>query len=152
RKNLEAKGVSAGDAKAKAEEAAQAMVSAAAELRKEEPPPAAGEPPRPRRQLKSLIETAEETYTVAPARRPAVTLGGIVEAVIGWRVRFLAGAVMLGITLVWAIQNDLHTPFKNPDQNLSGELSQRLAKPRGLWVPVLGYNVPPLLSGFNLGV
>jgi hypothetical protein len=153
RKNLEAKGMSADEAKAKAAEAADAMVNAAAELRKEEAPAVEGEAPRPRRKLKSLLAAAEETYAVQaePRKKPLITVASLVETFIGWRVRFLAGAVLLGISLVWAIQNDLHTPFKNPDQDLFGELSKRLVAPKQLWVPVLEYNTPPLLSGFNVG-
>jgi hypothetical protein len=152
-KNLQAKGLSADEAKAKAGEAAAAMVNAAAEMKKADEPAAAGEAPRPRRNLKSLVETAEQTYSAQaePRKRPAITVGDIVETFIGWKVRFLTGSVLLGLTLVWAYQNDLHTPFKNPDLNLSGELSKRVEDLKPLWLPFVPAFVLTFFSGFNPG-
>ncbi|MBM4067934.1 MAG: hypothetical protein FJ271_03190 [Planctomycetes bacterium] len=123
-KALEAQGVEAAEAKQKAAQVADVMVHQAAEIKKEaarEPSPAQEKAaPAPMRQL---LETAQQPQTVynveMPGQPSTLTPAALLGSLLGPKVRFLAGAVLLGIFVFWLFQN-------NDDDRLLNELSAAL--------------------------
>ena len=120
-KNLEAQGISAGEARARAEQVAQAMVSAAAEMKKvapadpdatlaPEPAPTATVParkgPPPRRvNVAQLLEVVEQPRPAVTA--PALRLDRLLAAPFGGGPRFLLACVLLVCSGFWAWSQNL---------------------------------------------
>lgn len=119
-KNLEAQGVSAGEAKARAEHVAQAMVSAAAEIKKGPPadpditlvsepnqattPAPKATPPR-RVNVAHLLQVVEQPRPTASA--PAMRLDRLLAAPFGGGPRFLLACVLLVCSGFWAWSQNL---------------------------------------------
>lgn len=129
-KGLEAQGVSAGEARARAEQMAEAMVQKAAEL-KEAAPAALTEPtvapqqgtridvedrpkkaPPQRVMVQDLFQVADAPR---PASRPAMRMGPLLAAPFGGGPRFLIGSVLLVISLGWMYANNLLPSSTNFD-------------------------------------
>lgn len=109
-KALEAQGVDAAEAKQKAAQVAEVMVHQAAEIKKEaakEPNPDAEQPQAPMRQL---LETAQQPQTVynveMPRKLSTLTPANLLAGLLGAKVRFLAGAVLLAVFAFWLFQNN----------------------------------------------
>jgi hypothetical protein len=105
RKALEARGVSAAEAKARAEEAAEDLVEQAAKLKEAVLRQAVSfSAPTALLTARSVISGAGRPARQRPRRRPVQR---VVRAVFAPRTRFLAGAALIGLCLLWAEQNDL---------------------------------------------
>jgi serine/threonine protein kinase len=119
-KNFEAQGVDAAQAKQQAEAVAGAMVQKAAEMKKEEALPALEQtvapekgvdvttpnrPPPPRRVNLQDMLTVSAAPTKAPPRGRVI--GELFEGIFSGSVRFLIGATLLVICLVWLHKNGL---------------------------------------------
>jgi hypothetical protein len=131
-KGLEAQGISAGEAKARAEQMAEAMVQKAAELKQAEPVPAALSEPTVAPQQGSRIDVGtspkkappqrvmvQDLFQVAdapkPPPQPAMRLGPVLTAPFGGGPRFLIGSVLLVISLGWMYANNLLPSSTNFD-------------------------------------
>jgi hypothetical protein len=113
RKRLEATGVSAAEAKEKAREAAEDLVDQAAALKQEATtfrPAGQQESAASRRQrIAAMLARSSGSRRQKPRVSP-VTL--LFQTALGPKVRFLAGAVLLGLCLIWAQTNKLLDPEK----------------------------------------
>jgi serine/threonine protein kinase len=123
-KNLEAQGLSAGEAKARAEQVAQALVAAAAEIKQAEPvaapeevtvvaqpgqaapgqPTAKKTPPR-RVNLQELIEVVDQPRPTKAA--VSLNIGRLLAAPFGGGPRVLLGCALLLLAGFWVWQNNL---------------------------------------------
>jgi serine/threonine protein kinase len=112
RKALEAQGVSAAEAKARAEAAAESMVEQAealkAELKQEATvAPESGRVVRPRR---AALLAGRPGYRISdeprPPKRRKPLMKQLFDTLLSPKVRFLAGAVLLGLCLMWATSGD----------------------------------------------
>jgi serine/threonine protein kinase len=122
-KNLEAQGLSAGEAKARAEQVAQALLAAAAEIKKAEPPPPLDaptlvapsaptvaqplpKPPPPRRvHLQNLIQVVDQPRPTKPAF--SLNFGKLLAAPFGGGPRVLLGCALLLLAGFWVWQHNL---------------------------------------------
>jgi hypothetical protein len=169
-KALVAAGVDAAEAADQAEQMAEAIVARAAALKREAARQAERDDAQARAQMKSLLAAAREPrslYAVErdkPRRRGPGLLAGLLGMVLGAKVRFLLGAVILAGFLLWLNQNemlrsdrltklgtdvagkgDVHKGLAEAEQRLGG-----LERP--LELPMVSASVAEWFSNLNAGV
>jgi hypothetical protein len=169
---LRAAGVAADEARRRAEASAGALVENAAELKKDAQSPRKDSPEVRRARIKAMLEAAR-TDPAAPASLAERLARGPLGTLLGYRLRFLAGALLVAGCVLWMKSNDLipgqelkqiaeglgeasaitakdleETATSQEVQKLAGSWMQnyRQAKPLGL--PVIG----GLFVSFNPGV
>ncbi len=151
RKKLQAEGVDAAQALARAEQAAEAMVRQAAELKQQASRQAAlseavtaVRDPTSAVSARSLVEAAESPRAASAARKPSAGKGAaaFLRLVFGPKVRFLAGAALLVLFGLWVDQNDI---LPRGDVDLPS-LAERLNGAEPLKA------VPAPLSGLGAGL
>jgi serine/threonine protein kinase len=156
-KALQAEGMDAAEANARAEQVAEVMVTQAAQIKKEARKPIrSDEPTVARADVRALLATARKpklVYTTNPRSRTALRFERLWARLLSDKVRFLAGAVLLAGGLLWMHQNDL----------LQGDKLQRVVSnliekqtldldTKPLQLPGLPEEVGDLFNGFNPAV
>jgi serine/threonine protein kinase len=159
-KNLQAQGVAAKEARARAEQVADVMVAQAGELKDqagreafEEAPtaPKEGTPPVTAR---ALLETPAGPKTLPPElKKQPLTLAGVLGMFFGARVRFLVGALLLVACFLWMNQNQLIPSAEEAQKAIENRdasgLSWNLSGTKPLELPLLPRS--DLFNGFNAG-
>lgn len=109
-KALEAQGVNAAEARQKAAQVADVMVNQAAEVKKEaarEPSPEAE--PAPKASMQQLLQAAQQPETVyemeMPRKASVLSPANLMAILLGPRLRFLSGAILVLVWLLWMFQN-----------------------------------------------
>ena len=159
-KNLEAQGISASEAKARAEQVAQAMVAAAAEIKKapqvephdvtltavEVPGAKVKKAPPPRRvNVAHLLEVVEQPRPVAPAK--TLRFDHLLAAPFGGGPRFLLACVLLVCSGFWAWSQNLLPSGDALDQGSTWITKYKEAKAKAGEVPLLkSVPLPELLT------
>jgi serine/threonine protein kinase len=165
--NLLAAGASAHSAEEQAQAAANAMVQAAAEIRRAETERAApgyqtGQAPA---SVRTLVRAAEQPndFAFVPSRRRD-PLGHFISLFVGPHIRAVAAAVLLAACALWAHQNGLipgseiraQAQQAVESQDLSGLQSQAAVDPGRATAPLVVGGVPPVLTtwvdSFNVGL
>jgi hypothetical protein len=160
-KALQAKGLEAAEANQKAAQMAEVMVTRAAEIKKEAAQPASPENATvPHAALRDLLETAREpeTFDFGPASemRPLRPRTGLFTGLLGAKLRFLAGAILITVCLLWMYQNRLLE--EDNLQKLFAEIIktqdfQKLEqRDVALWLPGVPTNLTQWFSGFYPGI
>lgn len=169
KKRLEAEGVSAGEAKSRAEAAAEVMVEAAAGMKQqaveatgefEGTPDAPAAPPKPLFNAKKLMEAAakaeREHATRIKPKGPSVAQI-LYSATIGPQPRFIVAAVLIFGCLLWLWQNkEVWDKIKDvTSQTLElGTVSKEQAavEYKPLRLPGLPESVGDIFGSFNPGI
>jgi serine/threonine protein kinase len=185
-KALKAKGMAAAEAEQKAEQVAQKLVATAAEIKaeikKEATQAAAAAPTKPvapevtqdyipapatapRPSMKDLLETAQNPETVYQKTevkpRSFKPMGFLFGQLLSAKVRFVLGAALLAVCLVWIDQNELihwdklkavaQEAIRKRDIGRLGQAEVPTDKPSaGLKLPML--SEPITFDGFNAAV
>jgi len=167
-KNLEAQGLDAATAREQAEAVAGAMVQKAAEIRKEADEarlltevtvapnqavslPASKAPPPRRVIVQDLLEVGKQPL---PAQKPAVVrLDRLLAAPFGSTVRFVVGAVLLLVGMIWMNANNL-LPSANianiDDPTMYAGLWQQMQEPQNpLRIPLMPASLLTALCSVN---
>jgi serine/threonine protein kinase len=134
--DLRAKGVDGSAARQQAERAATAMVEQAADIKDSASPTSANRLMRKRPQrstrsnVRSLLEVADnpDIEVVVRERRSLDFLSGPLRLLLGPKVRFLAGVVLLAGCLMWMNQNNL-VPGKEIKEATTTAIQQGQADP-----------------------
>jgi hypothetical protein len=169
-KALEAAGMDAAEASNQAEAMAEAIVARAAAVKREAAQQADRDDAQARARMKSLVAAAREPkslYTAdrdEPRRRGPGLLSGLLGMVLGARVRFLLGAVILAGFLLWLHQNEMlrsdrltklgeDVAGKADVQKGIAEIEQKFAGlGRPLELPMVPASVAVWFSSLNAGV
>jgi hypothetical protein len=160
-KALEAQGMDAAEARDKAKQVADALVSQAAEIKRGAAESFSEKATVVQPKIRDLLATAQEpekAYNRPPPKQghALAPVGGLLSALFGPGMRFLVGAALLAGCLVWMHQNDLLE--EDNLAKLLGELIQNqdferlAASGRALDLPVVPSAVTDLFNGFNPGV
>jgi hypothetical protein len=165
-KSLQAKGLSAAEAREQAQDAAEALVSQAAAIKQEVTrfvPSGEGDearaPQPPRLRIKQMLAEARAQGAAARQRRPRPNpVRLLIRTAFSPKVRFLAGAALLAACLVWADQNallnvDKLSTLAEGNETVQTELLGRLANAKPLHVPTLPDNaLAPLFQSLAPGM
>jgi hypothetical protein len=169
--SLRASGISADEARRRAEASAGALVASAAELKKEAQTPAGKDSPEARRaRIKAMLEEARENPEAPPSLLERLSRGPL-GVLLGYRLRFLAGAALIALCAMWMNSNGLipgqelkqlaevaKQPINRENleaastseaaQKFAGSWLQSYKQAQPLGIPVIG----GLFNSFNPGV
>ena len=147
---LKAEGMSAADARAKAEQAADMLVQCAAEIRAEAKP---GQAVAPKSIAARMLRDIEKQDAPAPRKaNPLKAVRKLFEFVLGSAVRFVLGAVLIAGCLFWMYQNGLIDAAKNV-QGIGDALRVvKAADARPLTLAVVPLPLTNLFRGYGAGL
>jgi hypothetical protein len=167
RKALEARGLTAAQAKEQAEEAAEVLVQQAAQLKEEvarRPSVDLSDTVSPTAVRPSLTARSLMTGTLAGApgtlpRKKKRPVQALVRAVFSPKTRFLAGVALIGLCLLWAEQNKL-LEIEEISRIAGGAFESDTSHAKGYWERAshakaleLPFSITvPLFSTFNPGI
>jgi hypothetical protein len=153
RRSLEAKGLSAAEARLRARESAEDMVSVAAELKSDFARDRGVEGAEQRRhRIRQMLGRAGDG-TLQRRRRPSNPVRDVLRTVLGPKVRFLTGVVLLGLCLLWAQQNmllegrDLANLADGDQQQVTAKFLERVDQAEPLQLPILPKRIAAALFG-----
>jgi len=161
-RGLQSTGLPAAEARQRAEAAADIMVTQAVEMRQTVADPRTADAGQKRDRIKRMLEATEQAGRKRAERRPlGHIVAGPLNLALGPRMRFLAGAVLLGGCLWWIHQNGFlagvaETAAPGVQSVVANVkklgLMERIAEAKPLSVPLLPAALAALLGSIPAGI